>query len=432
MDGSERRRPRRPRPWSGGSPSGAAGVTLVEVLVSLAILAVLMGAVATTLVQSMELTGEARWRVVAANVATSETERLRLANPRDVPVGTDVVTRDTSLGEVRVERTAEWIPADSTADACQSPTSAPRDLLRVTVEVAWPDGRFPSSSTQTVLTPDVGTRDVERGHLAVRLMDRDARAPQPRPLVRVTGGPDHVLRSHMVSRDGCVLVDHLKPGDYHVEVLADGVDEQGGPPEATASVQVASTSSVQVTFDDPATIEATFTAQSGSALPAGVDVALRNTGLVPDERMDVPGTGSTRTIGPVFPFATGYEVFASVGQCAGIDPAAVGRTRTQVATDPGASAAASVPLATVRVRTVNRGGQPVPGVVVRANAPADEGCPEGAELELGRTGTDDELLVAVPMGTWTFRGPGNGGTPAGPYVIADPSVIHEVEVGVGG
>ena len=185
-------------------PSGAAGVTLVEALVSLAILAVLMGAVATTLVQSMELTGEARWRVVAANVATSETERLRLADPRDVPVGTDVVTRDTGLGEVRVERTAEWIPADSTADACQSPTSAPRDLLRVTVEVASP------RSLPLVLHRDGADprrRDAGRrtGHLAVRLMDRDARAPQPRPLVRVTGGPDHVLRSHMVSRDGCVL-----------------------------------------------------------------------------------------------------------------------------------------------------------------------------------------------------------------------------------
>ena len=408
-------------------------------LVGFAILAMLMGAVATTLVQSMDLTEEARWHVVAANVATSETEALRLADPRQVPVGTDVFTRTTSLGDVQVERTAEWVAADSTADACQSPTDSPRDLLRVTVEVVWPDGRYPSATTQTVLTPDVGTRNIDRGHIAVRLMDRDAKPPTPRPLVKVTGGPDHVNRTGMVSDAGCLLVDHLKPGDYDVEVLADGVDEQGGPPVTHAVVQVAATTPVQITYDDASAIRATFTAQPGTAMPAGIDLVLRNTALLPDGRRDEPGTGVVRTVEGLFPFASGYEVFASVGGCAGIDPGAVERERTVVATEPGETTDATIPLATVRLRTINNGGQAVPGVPILALAAAgDEGCSGDNRLHLGRTGTPNELLVALPMGAWSFqatradRPDQAAGPQTEPLVIADTDVVYEVEVQVGG
>lgn len=415
-----------------GSRASEAGVSLIEVMVALAILTVMMTAVAMSMTQAMVLTGKAQWHEIAANVATAEMEQLRLADPRDVPAGTEVLTRSTSLGDVTVERTAEWIPADAAADACQAPTDSPRDLLRVTVDVVSPDGRHPTSSTQTVLTPDVGSSDLDRGHLAVRLLDRDARPPHARPLVKVSGGPSHALRTGMVSAEGCLFVDHLEPGDYHVEVVADGVDEQAGPPVADAVVQVAATTPVQITYDDPTRLEATFTSQPGASLPEGIDVVVRNTALLPDERRDVPGSGVTRVVEPLFPFASGYEVFASVGECERIDPAEVGLPRTLVETPADTTVEADVPLATVRLRTVNPGGQPVGGVTLRAVADADDGCDAGAELELGSTGASNELVVAVPPGTWSFRPPGAGAPGTDPVLLDSVDTVYEVEVRVGG
>lgn len=412
--------------------TGEDGTTLVELLVAFAILMILIGGLAATLIQSVRVTREARWREIAANVATAEVENLRAIGPGAIASGTVVEDRTTSAGTVTVERTTEWIPADAAADACQAPTDAPRDLLRVTVLVSWPgiDNRSPTR-TQTIITPAVGSFDLDRGHVAVRVLDRDGRTPAARPLVRLTGGPLNVQESQLASTDGCAFFDHLEPGDYTAIVMAsDVVDDQGNEDlERDLAVQAAATTPVQFTYDRPASLEVALT-HLGGGVPAGIDLTLRNTGLLPDGFRIVPGDGDLRTIAPLFPYASGYEVWPSVGGCAATDPAAVGGERVLADTPPDGLSSVAVPLATVRLRAVNPAGNTVVGAPLSGLLEPDDGCPDGAELAIGPSGADD-VVVAVPLGSWTFHAPGRGGPGSGPVVLADPTTVVDVEVVVG-
>lgn len=392
-----------------------SGLTLIEVVVALTILSLLMLAVAATLANALRLTREARGRAVAAKLAQSEVELVRAQPVEDIETGLVVRTEQVGGVEYTIRRAAEWIEAGATGDACQ--TSGPADLayLRVDVSVTWPGARGDGVSTRTIVTPDVGAFDPEQGHIAVRVLDRDA-APSVGTPVWVRAQSGTTARTVITTAEGCAFIDHLTPGTYDVWLDRPGYVDPQADPQPTQAVGVVRGAVVQVAFDfdRAATLELTLSGAQGGALPEGVDVTLRNTGLQPDTTVSYPGSGSVRTIEPVYPFASGYEVWASTADCADNDPAHPdhGGTRQLVTVDPGRTTTAEVLLPTLEVRVRNPAGQPVPGVRVTAEHAADPAsCAAGATLELGRSGADGAVLAAIPFGTWTIDLPGQGATP---------------------
>ena len=119
------------------------------------------------------------------------------------------------------------------------------------------------------------------------------------------------------------------------------------------------------------------------------------------------GSGATRTITPLFPYASGYQVWA--GDCADADPAAyTGGSRGAVlASNPGATTSggsAALDAVDVTVRRTSVTGTVVSGATVSAIHAAGTGCTAGETLTTTTT-TDSlgKLRLALPYGAWTIR-----------------------------
>jgi hypothetical protein len=157
------------------------------------------------------------------------------------------------------------------------------------------------------------------------------------------------------------------------------------------TVTVGTTSKATFSYDRAASVTLTLTGAHGGTVPPSVPVSLYNDKLLPSGFLEVGGTGATRTVGPLFPYPGGYDAWA--GGCSDADPGVNDRTR--IASAPGATGTAALPLATVQV-TVRANGN----AVVNAAVTARDSC--GGELALGVTDASGMITVALPRGTWSF------------------------------
>jgi hypothetical protein len=121
------------------------------------------------------------------------------------------------------------------------------------------------------------------------------------------------------------------------------------------------------------------------------------------------GSGTTRTITPLFPYASGYQVWA--GDCADADPQAYtgGSRGAVVPSNQGATTTGSATLdaVDVTVRFNSLLGLPVPNATITATHAAGTGCTSGSTLTTTtRTNASGQLRLALPYGTWTIRATG--------------------------
>ncbi len=398
---------------------------MVEVLVAVFVLAAVAVGLVVVMGGSLRLVGGSRHRTVAANLAGQEMDTVRATAFADLPLGQVVRTEAVGAPPVpyTITREAEWVTRDASGGACDAPPGERPAYLRVDVTVTWPNmGGVQPVRAHTLLTPPVGAFDPNSGHIAVKVMDRDG-LPEGGILI-VLAGPQG--SSQVTNSDGCAFFAFLPAGDYTVTASAPGyVDLQGvAEPSQPASVIVGSTASVQFQYDLAATLSLSLVGKDeGGPAPATVPVSLANTHLLPAGVRVVPGSGSPRVIGSLFPYADGYEVWA--GDCSDADPAAYpGGVRTGVATEPGQTTDASVLMPEVRVTVRHYDpffGQyvPVPDQPVDADHASEPspGCTAGAHYAMGATDEEGVLLFALPWGTWTIA---VAGQPAG-SVLLDPS-----------
>jgi prepilin-type N-terminal cleavage/methylation domain-containing protein len=408
--------------------AGQAGFTVVEVMIALAVFAVVIGAVATTLSTALNITRNNRHRSTAAHLASQEMDVVRSTDFTTLPLG--LVQSNVSVDGIdyTVRRESAWVIQGGTTDPCTpSPGGSVPAYMRITVAVTWPNmsGTLPVQS-QTVVSPPVGAFSSTSGHIGVKVFDRDA-APAAGHVVRISGP---VLASQATTSDGCAFFAYIPPGSYTVTLDTTGhVDRQGiSTPSQPASVTVGNTTSIQFDYDREAALDLALTGEFGGAIPAGVPVTLGNTNLLPTGTKSFPGTGSPRSIGGLFPYAAGYQTWA--GDCAQADPEGQrpggagayypGASRDPaLVVSPGQTTSGTVRMGTTQV-TVERQGLPLSGVVVVARHAADAGCSGGNLLTLGTTNGSGQLQSAIPYGNWTYEV--SGRTPAGswPTEINDP------------
>jgi hypothetical protein len=159
---------------------------------------------------------------------------------------------------------------------------------------------------------------------------------------------------------------------------------------------------------------------AGAVVPDGIAVTVTNDHLDADTKT-FAGSGSPRTVGPLFPYLDGYAVWA--GDCADADPASLGGARGPILpTDPGGSSSGSVDLDAVDVVVLDRNGVAVVGAQVRAVNQTGTGCSTAGRTLTSSgavTGPDGRLLLALPYGTWRLEATGRPGTPA--TVTLDPA-----------
>ena len=169
---------------------------------------------------------------------------------------------------------------------------------------------------------------------------------------------------------------------------------------------------VQFDYDRAATLSVGLVAPSGAVIPTGtygIAMTVANSNLTvgyKSYQQAATGSGTTRTITPLFPYASGYQVWT--GDCADADPAAyTGGSRGAVlASNQGATTTGSAALdaVDVTVRRTSATGTLVSGATVSAIHAAGTGCTAGETLTTTTTtNASGQLRLALPYGTWTIR-----------------------------
>lgn len=411
------------------APPRDEGMTLVEVVVAFALFAVLSTAVLAVLGGAIRLTTEDRARMVASDLAARELEITRdsftsavqgpetvttnlVTNPHPLAGGTAGEPLVVNKVPYTVERTAQWAAVDSAAaSTCDEGTTSELAYLKVKVTVRWPElGDRPPLEMNTVMTPPKGTYSSFSGHIGLKVIDA---AGRPRAGVPVTAqAASGALRSGTTAGDGCALISFVPAGSYSVRVSSPGfVTPQGDATgTVTAQVQAGQLWKGTIEYDRAATVTAVFSTADGFSLPPSatntLPVLLGNAALLPSGSRTVTGTGSTRTITPLWPYPSGYQVWA--GQCLDNDPQHTGQGRElPVEVQPGGTGQAPVVLAPVTV-------QGPPATAVRATAvlqPADAAdqdptCPATSTptvVEMGTTGPGGQLKGSLPYGRWRIE-----------------------------
>jgi hypothetical protein len=216
--------------------------------------------------------------------------------------------------------------------------------------------------------------------------------------------------------DGCAFFAYLDPGTYTASMATSGyVDRQGNQP-ATQTVGVIATqiARLQFDYDRAATLAVTLNAPTNAVMPSGIPLTVANNQLTVGTKSfqeSSTGSGTVRSVTPLFPYLSGYQAWA--GDCADADPGTYsgGSRGATVATTPGASTPATVTLDAVDVLVTRLLGTPVvstpvanSNVTVQATHAADSGCASGRTLTAStRTDATGRFRLALPYGTWSIR-----------------------------
>lgn len=403
------------------------GYSLIELLAALAVFAIVFAAVSLGIGSAFNVNRNNRNRSTAAYLAAQQLELAR-SNFEGAPQGLTTCPPPTPNANdpkaicstvpapYTLEQHVSWIAAGSTTSSCDVPTGSGLAYKRVTVEVTWPDmGGVAPATSQTVLTPRFGIYDKANGHLAVKITDRDG-GPLDDQVVNLTGPTTATQRTE----DGCAFFAFLTPGAYKVTpATTDYVDRQGEQPDLDTSVVGGQVTKVLATYDRAATLQIALVPPADAVVPDGIAVTVANDHLDADT-MSFAGSGSPRTVGPLFPYSDGYQVWA--GDCADADPEGLGGARgPTLPTNPGGSSSGSADLDAVDVVVQDGNGDAVVGVQVQAVNVAGTGCSTaGSTLTSSEavSGPGGRLLLALPYGTWRLEATGGSRTPA--TVTLDP------------
>lgn len=399
---------------------GEGGFTIVELMVAISIFAILMAAAALSMNGALNMTRNNRSRSVAANLASQEMDSIEAKDFNTIPVGQSPATTQTIDGVVyTLNLETEWVSPSASTSNCAGGIGADPAYLRVTVSVTWPqmNGVLPVQS-QTVITPPVGTYDANSGNIAVSILDRNAGPQQSMPVtVTDTSGNATTL---ITTKDGCAFFAYLAPGKYTVSVHVDGYvnDQRQITPTTTVVVVAGSTVTAQFSYDLESELDVTMVGAAGGTVPDGVPMTIANTGLLPNGLMGIVGTGRTgpsRAIQGLFPFLSGYQVWA--GQCLDADPQGINPTNGQpyypgatrdpaFGMTPGATTTGNVNVPSLSIQVLNGAGLPVVGAqvqVVHAPDPVN-GCTAGLTLTLkGTTDSTGTISAALPFGQWQLQ-----------------------------
>ncbi|HEV7888283.1 MAG TPA: carboxypeptidase regulatory-like domain-containing protein [Acidimicrobiales bacterium] len=397
-------------------------------VVAITLLVISLFAAAQVLTSGMRVSGDTRARVVASNLATQTIEGLRASavDPTkfsNIPVGTTVLASQKISGTTfTVTQEARWVGQRSSVSNCETGGDTTQ-ILRVTAVVTWPNmnGTKPVQSS-TTFSPPVGAYSASEGSIAAKVMNA-AGQPVSTVTVSTTGGT--VTTPVVTGTDGCAFFQSLAPGTYTVSVAKAGyVTDQ---PTSTQSVSVVAGQIAPLTFnfDQASTIGFTgFTGATPAA--AGIKISVGNTSLQP-YGLTTYNAGTT-SLNNLFPFTTGYTVFAGsctdsnpLGLNTGRQPFYPGATATPTAVTPGTTTAGvTAPLYALAISVVNQSGTAQANATASAlaSAPSNGGtCPAGTPSYTLTTTSSaapiGQSTTGVPLGHFTITAFSSNGSKTG-------------------
>jgi hypothetical protein len=385
---------------------------MVEVIVAISIFALTLSGVAALLGTSLRIVGSSRGRSVAANLASQEMDLVRSTEFTELPLGMVQTTQDVDGTEYTVRRETEWVNQNASTGPCDAPAGSTLSFLRVSVAVSWAGmGATPPPESQTILSPPVGTYDEDSGHVAVSVVDRDG---NPQSDVTVVADGPGTPETQVTTSEGCAFFPYQQAGAYEVTISATGYVDTVNASSAAQSLTVTNgtTTSAEFQFDAATTIQVDLEGTTGYPAAAGVPVTIANSHIVPAGVAVYPGTGATRSLPGLFPWADGYSVLA--GACSHADPLAESAPGVRIWSEdavrpapieavPGGSSSATVRMSELEVeamKDIGSGLEPAPGASVEVRQAPDDGCPSGESYVLGTTDASGIVGAGLPYGIW--------------------------------
>jgi prepilin-type N-terminal cleavage/methylation domain-containing protein len=440
MSASAQSAPSRPHVAAPTPSAGEAGFTLIEVIVSALIVALVSTVAATAFISSLDSSGNQRARAEAQALAEQNQDRRRGLTVDELS-NLDQTLPAVSLNgtQFTVQETANYISDASGTPSCTNPSA---DYLKTTSTVTWANmGSEPPVTVSSVLTPTIGSVDPSHGSLAISA-DGAGGAGIAGMNIALSGTAS---ASGTTSANGCVLFGDLPAGTYTVSaspisgIYVDGLSGQAvtpaQPDTTTAQVTAGSKSSASASFDldQGGTANVSFTdlfpvGVSPSPLPAASApaVVLANSAMnAPSYRLcsgadticPAVGAGDTSfaasawstTLAATPLFPNTYAAYAGV--CTSDAPSVNGGTNESVIITRGAGAGIAVQLPAIVIRIMS-GTNEIPLPARASLVLTDTGCnmnyiaPAPATLSAGQatlqlnaaygTGTSDTGILANP------------------------------------
>jgi Tfp pilus assembly protein PilV len=366
--------------------ASAAGDTLIEVVVSALLLAIIVVGTLTGLNSANRATSLDRARSQADVLAQQDEDQLRsepISKLSELSETHEAVLHEVDAGGTKytISSTAKYV-ADATATASCTSTSEKADYIQTASTVTW--------SSLGTGRPVVETGIISPPADSALIVQVTGASGEAQPNMDVTAtGPTNI--STTTSTDGCAILAVL-PGEYklnvdkpgHDYVDPNGYEESDQDPAIDSSLYVVAETTVKkgYQFAEAGALEVTFENEiSGTKVPTvGDSFVAGNTTMNPAFRtFGTVGTYKPEVTSPksVFPFASSkYSVYA--GTCEADNPHVVNSANaepTAVSVLAGKTAKATVALPPVNIKVMS-GSASSPGTAVQGAAVVitDTGC----------------------------------------------------------
>ncbi len=413
-------------------------MSLIEAIVALAILGLVSSAFAAGMNLALRTTRDDRMRQQATHLAEREIEIARnqfrtLSDAGEaalVDTG-QMINRNPLTGGARTTDgpaiTVDGTPFTVTrqnnlnfgngASACEGSGLVDYVSMSVNVSVSWNNtGQAGAVQNNTILTPTRGVSSTV-GYLGVKLVNAAGTGTPSVPVVAVGPGGS---KTRYTAVDGCAVFQFDAAGAYTITLDSAGYVNPDGlqTVNATGTVELGRVNVVTMSYDRATELRVSFASASGNDVPGSLPaLTISNSGLAgAAARISFPTTANPTDLPGLWPFASGYSVWA--GSCSGSDPAAQTIPPENTSNFPRPVAVVGAPGATAEVTayltpvnlTVVAGpetaspGTGVGGVTLIARPSDTSGClSQDAALTLGTTSSAGSLSTSLPSGSWTVE-----------------------------
>ncbi|HEY5193651.1 MAG TPA: carboxypeptidase-like regulatory domain-containing protein [Solirubrobacteraceae bacterium] len=412
------------------APGSEGGDTLIEVVISAALISLVVVAVLFGLNSTNRATANSRARSQADVLAQQDEERLRSEPIKKL---NEIERKETvKLGATTytITTTSKYI-ADATSTASCTSSVAKADYLKTISTVTWPSMGPSGGVIETgVISPPADS--------ALIVQVEESGTPLAGATVVATGPAPSASKYELeTSTNGCAIL-ALSPGEYAINVSKTGYVDPNGYANTREDLSVTrtvylpaeTTSKEGYNLGLAGKLQVSFTeATTPPPTPEGDSFVVYNTGMAEPATFPEPATIGTykqkiETPSTIFPFTTKYTVYA--GTCEADLPTRNGQSSNpEVLVAPGKLAEVTVGLAPVNMKVMSGTG---PGVSTEGSLVTtgsgntiDTGCntkrvftstPLGALPKPGLPYGSYSMCVA--NGTRRWQGSFSNNTPTGP------------------
>jgi prepilin-type N-terminal cleavage/methylation domain-containing protein len=383
------------------------GFTLIEVIVAGALLAVVTAGVYAGIDGPARISGTAKARAAANNIAQADQERMRAMRFADLqnyaPTPTTQVVDGVTF--TLASRT-DWINDRDAAPGCTVPNDQ-GDYLRLNSTVSWSGGGQGNPvSVTSLMAPPVSDTSNGTGDLIMHLKDQTG-APVAGIPVTLTG---RTTLTKTTDAGGCAVFAAVPSGNYTASMNQAGWTDDSNVQNVSipAPIRAGETAELEHLYARSVAIRVTsFTGSDNTALTT-------NKFTVSGGALSAPrtftGAAPLTTNTPLYPATTGNYV-VSAGACASATPAD-GVVATPLAAGGTFSTSLRVPTLTIRASSTTLPG--TPRLVLKPSDPACDTYPV-----TGPTNTGGQYIWTsrLPMGTYSLCAEISGSSTSTPFLL---------------